>query len=303
MLVALAGLPLSAQSCFYSISPNSLTANATGGNGLVTVSSSPSTCAWTATSNASWITVSFGQSGTGNGSAGFTVSRNGSAVSRAGTLTIAGQLFTVNQSAAVCDFRLGSQSAALTSDGGSGSVSVTTDCSWTASTNAAWLTVSPASGTGNGTVTFTALQNTTGASRTATIVIGSQSFSVVQAAPCSFAFSPAIGNFTAAGGTGSIAVTASASSCDRAAASLSPWITISSGQSGTGNGTIGYTVAANPTAEARTGSIQVGDQVFTVGQFGGTCIVLSGSPTNSGTRVGIRGQLLGVHYLLLDGGC
>ena len=31
-------------------------------------------CAWTATSNASWITINSGSSGTGNGSVGYTVS-------------------------------------------------------------------------------------------------------------------------------------------------------------------------------------------------------------------------------------
>ncbi len=271
LLIALASLPVCAQQCFYSISPNNLTASASGGNGLVTISSSPSSCTWTSASNAPWITVSFGQTGTGNGSSGFTVSRNTSAVSRTGTLTVAGQLFTVSQSAASCDFRLGSPSTTLPAEGGSGSVSVTTECSWTANTNANWLSLSPSSGTGNGTVAFNALPNTTSSSRSATIVIGSQSFTVSQSAPCTFTFTPGIGNFTATGGTGSIAITASATSCDRTALSLVPWITLSSGQSGTGNGSIAYSVAVNPSSEPRSGSIQIGEQTYTVGQFGGTC--------------------------------
>jgi Putative binding domain, N-terminal len=44
-------------------------------------------------------------------------------------------------------------------------------------------------------------------------------------------------------------------------------ITITSGNSGTGNGTVGYNVASNPGA-TRTGTITVAGQIFTVKQKG-----------------------------------
>jgi hypothetical protein len=56
------------------------------------------TCAWTAVSNATWITVTSGAAGTGNGTVGFSAAANTGAA-RTGTLTIAGQTFTVTQSA------------------------------------------------------------------------------------------------------------------------------------------------------------------------------------------------------------
>src|SRR5262249_43828958 len=70
---------------------------ANGGTGTVNVVATPG-CGWTAVSNANFVTISSGSSGTGNGVVGFTVAANGGAA-RNGTLTIAGQTYTVNQSA------------------------------------------------------------------------------------------------------------------------------------------------------------------------------------------------------------
>ena len=56
------------------------------------------TCQWTATSGATWITITSGAAGTGNGTVSFTVANNTGAA-RTGTLTIAGRAFTVTQAA------------------------------------------------------------------------------------------------------------------------------------------------------------------------------------------------------------
>jgi hypothetical protein len=58
-------------------------------------------CGWNAVSNAtSFLTVTSGASGTGNGTVTFSVTQN-TGLARQGTLTIAGQTFTVNQGAAL----------------------------------------------------------------------------------------------------------------------------------------------------------------------------------------------------------
>ena len=46
------------------------------------------------------------------------------------------------------------------------------------------------------------------------------------------------------------------------------WIIINSGASGTGNGTLGYTVNANPSGISRTGLVFLGTQVLTISQAG-----------------------------------
>jgi hypothetical protein len=54
-------------------------------------------CAWTAASNASWLTVTSGASGSGNGTVSYSVAVNTSTSARNGTLTVAGQPVTVSQ--------------------------------------------------------------------------------------------------------------------------------------------------------------------------------------------------------------
>jgi hypothetical protein len=238
----------------------------------VSVTANSGTCARTATSNSPWITISFGNSGTGNGTVGYTVQANPTATSRTGSLTIAGQTFSVTESGAVCNISLSPQSATVPASGGDGSFSVSTPCAWSATTTANWITItSGASGTGDGSVTFTAAANTSGASRSASISVGNVSFSVSQGTPCSFTLSSSGASYASGGGSGTITLTASANSCDRTATSDSTWITITSGQSGTGNGTVAYTVAPNTGSDTRSGSITVAGQSFSVVQFGGTC--------------------------------
>jgi hypothetical protein len=66
--------------------------------------------------------------------------------------------------------------------GGSSTVAVTASrgCSWTASSTLSWVTVSPAGGVGNGSVTIVVAPNNTGAARQGTISIAGVSFIVGQ---------------------------------------------------------------------------------------------------------------------------
>jgi len=81
--------------CTFSIAPTSQKFTYSGGTATVNVSIQ-SGCSWTAKSNATWIVVKTGNSGTGNGIVRYTVRRSTS--SRTGTMTIAGQTFNVVQS-------------------------------------------------------------------------------------------------------------------------------------------------------------------------------------------------------------
>jgi hypothetical protein len=84
--------------CVYSIDPTSSDQDATGGTGNISVSSG-SGCSWTSQSNDSWISVTSGSSGSGNGMVGYGVAANGTTSERTGTVTVAGQTFTVRQTA------------------------------------------------------------------------------------------------------------------------------------------------------------------------------------------------------------
>jgi hypothetical protein len=80
----------------YSISPTSQSFNSSGGTGSVSVTAL-SGCSWTAKSNANWITITSGSIGNGNGTVSYSVTSNSSTSSRTGTMTIAGNTFTVTQ--------------------------------------------------------------------------------------------------------------------------------------------------------------------------------------------------------------
>ena len=85
--------------CTYSIAPTGRDFPASGGSGSVSVKA-PSGCAWQAVSNDSWITITSGSTGSGNGTVNYSVAANASASQRTGTMTIAGQTFTVTQAGA-----------------------------------------------------------------------------------------------------------------------------------------------------------------------------------------------------------
>jgi hypothetical protein len=147
--------------------------------------------------------------------------------------------------------------ANIASSGGTATVAVTSNISWTASSSETWVTLSAYSGSNNGTVTITATANT-GEERTATITfsgsdVTSQTVTVTQAAATqtpALTVSPATSNIAASGGTTSIAVT---SNISWTASSSETWATVSP-SSGSNNGTVTITAAEN-TGAARTATI------------------------------------------------
>ncbi len=84
--------------CSYTISPTSQSFNSNGGAGKVSVTASGSGCSWSVSKVPSWIVITSGNSGTGNGTVTYSVTRNLSRNSRTAGLTIAGQTFVVTQS-------------------------------------------------------------------------------------------------------------------------------------------------------------------------------------------------------------
>jgi hypothetical protein len=83
-------------------------------------------------------------------------------------------------------------------------------------------------------------------------------------APQACAVSPAGQSFPSIASGGSVYVTGSG--CNWTAASNASWITVSSSGSGTGNGTVKYTVAANASGSPRTGMLTVAGQPVIVSQ-------------------------------------
>jgi hypothetical protein len=88
-----------------------------------------------------------------------------------------------------CKYSLSERSKRVDADGGRGTLTVSAGgglpCKWTVSSSAPWLTVLTGNGTDNGSVSFMASANTTGASRKASLTIGSLSYDVTQSAVAS----------------------------------------------------------------------------------------------------------------------
>jgi subtilisin-like proprotein convertase family protein len=177
-------------------------------------------------------------------------------------------------STTACAFTLLPSVQAFPITGGSGSfnINLPSTCSWTASTTSGFITInSAAGGNGRGTLDFSVAPNM-GGGRAGTIDVTNgvitRSFQVQQPSGCPFALGQTALNFTAAGGGGSVAVTAG-SGCGWQATSGVNWIQITSSAQ-TGNGSVNFTVQPNTTGFPRSASVSVGARTFTVTQVAAT---------------------------------
>ena len=112
--------------------------------------------------------------------------------SKPGTWTVIGRLnggqifeltFTITGGSSTCTYNITPASDSIAASGGTGAVLVTTDssCTWTATSDVSWIHISSGgSGTGSGTVSYSADANT-GASRTGTLTIAGKTFTLAQA--------------------------------------------------------------------------------------------------------------------------
>jgi glucan-binding YG repeat protein len=179
-------LSTSATACGLGLSPESQVFPITGGSGSFDVLT-PSNCDWTATSLASFITITSAVSGTGGAPPiTFTVDANMGA-GRTGRIQVVNggftRLFSVQQPSG-CPFALSQENIHFSGSVGSGQVQVTAAgaCGWSSLTKDNWITINSGAGTGNGTVNFTVAANSTGNERTGTVQIGARTLTIMQGA-------------------------------------------------------------------------------------------------------------------------
>ena len=148
-------------------------------------------------------------------------------------------------------------------------------CAWTAFTNDLWISItSPASGNGNGTVTFQLLANPDSFNRKGLLTVGGQSISVVQApAGCTYSVAPDSSAPGAAGLSDRVNVTAPAV-CPWNAYAGATWLRVVNGVSGAGNGAVTYQVEA--TTVPRIGSLSIAGRPVNVVQSAGPGVYGSG---------------------------
>ena len=173
-----------------------------------------------------------------------------------------------------CTYTLSTASMSFGSSGGPGSVNLTTtaNCSWTATSDRGWMTItSGASGTGSGVVNVSLTANATTAERTGALTVAGQTVAVRQdgVVACTLEITPTSASFGKDAAVGTFNVSAP-SHCQWSATSAVAWLTVTAGTSGNGNGTVTYSVARNSEPTTRTGGIAVIDRTFLVTQAGET---------------------------------
>lgn len=272
------------------LGPNAFSFDRNANAATINVNAPNGTCTWSAATSASWITVTSGSSGAGDGDLVFGVSPNNGSQTRQGSIIINGINVPINQqgtSATICSsVALGPTSQNVPAAGATRTINITApsaNCTWSATSSASWLTITSSSqGTGSGSVTIVAAPHSGAANRTATITVNGFTSTVTQTAGstlCSTVTLPQTARTISANAqTIDVAVNTSGN-CSWAVAGIPNWVSLVSGSPGVGSGTFRLSVSANPTASTRVATLTIANRTFTLTQSGGApgvpCTVLS----------------------------
>ena len=290
--------------CSYAATPSTTAFNAAGGTGTITVSA-PNGCLWTANSLYGWATITSAAASAGNGSVNFTVQPNTTPFTRIGSLLVAGRLVQITQAgnSAACTVAALNPSqptAGSLSENGcrslgrSGGFANHYTFFGQAGQRIALRTIATAFtpimglfGPDSGLIGQTGGQPgriPPGSDflilpQTGSYFLEVSSFEpgktgdytlTISEAPattvCNFGVSPSNRSFTTAGGQGMFEVT-SPGGCGWAAESRASWIRINTGNTGAGNGSVGFTVDPNEGA-LRSGELLIAGQSVLVTQEG-----------------------------------
>jgi hypothetical protein len=267
-----------APGCGFDVAPASVSVPASGGPVTLTVSlRQGSGCAWTARSSDDFITIDRGAEGTDAGTIALIVAPN-DGEPRSGTVSVAGQVIGISQdgrSTAGCTFAVTPTTAPIPASGGNVTVAVSvtqgSNCAWTAAPQDSFISISgAASGTGDASIVLVVAPNPTGGNRTGLVTIAGQVVTVTQQAAgapaCRFDVSPKSVSLPVSGGTATFTVTMTEGvACPWSITLAGTGMTIVSGASGTGSGTVVVSVAANP-GTARTNGVIIAGQLVTISQ-------------------------------------
>lgn len=284
------------RACTVRTLAKSLTVSPAGGTFDFSVVTNDDRCYWYTSTSDTWIKLprNFDTRGTpqnrGSKELSFTVSAFAGSGKRSGTIVVSTDTpgararyssgpeylamrfpateVVLNVVQEACSFSL-SGTGQFGVAGGSGSIHVTAspaECAWTATTSADWITLSGAGRrVGSGTLDFSVPAYRQYASRTGTIVVAGQKFGVTQTG-CTVTLSSGSATIAGSGGTGSVTVSVNSPSCAWSASTDAGWLTITSGQSGTGNGTVTYSAASNDVPQQRSAVITIAGAKHVVNQ-------------------------------------
>ena len=238
----------------FTISPTSMSFDCSSSSKVLSITSNSS---WSASSNRTWCTVSR-SSGTGNASISISVNANTSSSSRSATVTIKSGTLTKEVSVYQegLTFNISPTSMSFDCNSSSKTLSITSNSSWSASSNRTWCTVSRSSGTGNASISISASENTSSSSRYATVTIKSGTITKevsISQDGITLSTSPTSMSFESNSSSLSLSITSNHSwtiSSDKT------WCTLSR-SSGTGNLSLTVKVSENTTSSSRSATITI----------------------------------------------
>jgi hypothetical protein len=237
-------------------------AAATAGNYSLAVTSN---VAWTAQSNAAWLTVS-PTTGTGSRTITVAVTENTTAEPREATITVTAgdivEVVPVIQEAAASVLAIGGEAGVrnIPERAAAYSLTVTSNAAWTAESSAAWLTVNPATGQGNGAISVSVTENAAPETREATITVtAGNAVKTVTVTQTGVEPLLTVNQKELEGiheGPDSYSLTITSNTAWTAKKSTADWLTVSP-TTGQGNGTITVTVTRNAVTQSRSATITV----------------------------------------------
>ena len=156
-----------------SLDMNNMEFSAESGSKAFNIKSNTS---WTVSSNQTWCSVS-PTSGKNSGGVTVKVSENTQTSARTATVTVKSEIgiltVKVTQNEANAAISLDTSTMEFTSSSGEQTFKITANTSWAVSSDQAWCSVSPTSGSNDGSVTVSVDENSSTSSRTATITVES----------------------------------------------------------------------------------------------------------------------------------
>lgn len=254
-----------------------------GGSGTLRITTNRE-CAWSVTSQASWLSLTLPSEGQGEASVAFTVAANQDPTARSAGLAVNDREIRISQEPGPCQFTLSSMQETVDSLGGDRTIRVASSspqCEWTARSDEGWIEiVEGREGRGPGTVTFR-VGALSGDGRTGGLSIAGVPVRVEQSrqppgpVACQVSIAPVSFTFGASGGTGEVHVTAAAG-CAWPVESLASWITVRNRSASSGPGIVTFQVAATD-GPARAAFLKIGSSVATIDQSPGCAFTVSPS--------------------------
>ncbi len=257
------------------------------GGGAAIATSGDGDWIWSASASDDWISLNATTGAVGK-SVFYMVAANTDAEDRVGYVyvsKVSRQIHTIRQKG--LGAAVDTTAVTVERDGGTGTVTVSptnADTSWKAHSNCDWISVSPTNGTGSAKVTYQVDPWYEVSTRSGTITVGGNSITVFQ-----YGSRVALdANATTNDYNARVISVKIAEALEHDTWSVTPnadWISVVDAGSGQAGDTVSIAVSENPSYKARTGTVTIGTETFTVTQEGRTALSFAVSPVQTTAAV------------------